>query len=355
MLSVAQPVDWSAVAAPVVLAVGALVVLLVDAFAGPPRSRAAALVPAALTVATVAVAAVAAVRLWGEQRATFCVVERLEQPVHCSFVVDRFTLVFWSIVLFGTRRRRPTRDRRDRRGSDAAGRVELPAAVLGDRRADDRGLPGPDHAGGRAGGGFAAGFRDDRPPTRRPPLGGGGAEVLPGLGDLDRSDADGRLAGVRRDGLGVPRRRSTPASPAAPAGAVALVGTLLTVVGLAFKVAAVPFHMWVPDTYVGAPVAVAAYLSVVSKSAGFVGLMLVLSLGLRVARPTSGRRVMAVLAALTMTVGNVLALRQQHAVRLLAWSSVAQAGYILVPFGAAAAAGTARSARRWRTSRSTPS
>ena len=62
---------------------------------------------------------------------------------------------------------------------------------------------------------------------------------------------------------------------------VAVAGALLTVVGLAFKVAAVPFHMWVPDTYVGAPVAVAAYLSVVSKAAGFVGLMLVLGLGLR--------------------------------------------------------------------------
>ena len=70
---------------------------------------------------------------------------------------------------------------------------------------------------------------------------------------------------------------------------VAVAGTLLTVVGLAFKVAAVPFHMWVPDTYVGAPVAVAAYLSVVSKAAGFVGLMLVLADGLAASR-TSGRR-----------------------------------------------------------------
>ena len=63
---------------------------------------------------------------------------------------------------------------------------------------------------------------------------------------------------------------------------------------------------------------------------------------------------LAVLAALTMTVGNVLALRQQHAIRLLAWSSVAQAGYILVPFGAAAAV-AGRWAPRWATSRSTRS
>ena len=117
---------------------------------------------------------------------------------------------------------------------------------------------------------------------------------------------------------------------------VLVAAALLTVVGLAFKVAAVPFHMWVPDTYVGAPVAVAAYLSVVSKAAGIVGLLLVLSRGLS-GLADVWAPVLAVLAALTMTVGNVLALRQSHAVRLLAWSSVAQAGYILVPFGAAAA------------------
>ncbi len=121
---------------------------------------------------------------------------------------------------------------------------------------------------------------------------------------------------------------------------VAVAGTLLTVVGLAFKVAAVPFHMWVPDTYVGAPVAVAAYLSVVSKAAGFVGLMLVLADGLAVFADVWAP-VVGVLAALTMTVGNVLALRQQQAIRLLAWSSVAQSGYILVPFGAATASGRA--------------
>jgi NADH-quinone oxidoreductase subunit N len=121
---------------------------------------------------------------------------------------------------------------------------------------------------------------------------------------------------------------------------VLVVGGLLTVVGLAFKVAAVPFHMWVPDTYTGAPVAVAAYLSVVSKTAGFAGLVLVLSTGLG-GLADVWAPVVGVLAALTMTVGNVLALRQQHAVRLLAWSSVAQAGYVLVPFAAVAADPTA--------------
>jgi NADH-quinone oxidoreductase subunit N len=84
-------------------------------------------------------------------------------------------------------------------------------------------------------------------------------------------------------------------------------------------------------------VAIAAYLSVVSKAAGFVGLILVLALGLP-GLAELWSPVLAVLAALTMTVGNVIALWQQHAVRLLAWSSVAQAGYMLVPFGVVAAA-----------------
>jgi NADH-quinone oxidoreductase subunit N len=95
--------------------------------------------------------------------------------------------------------------------------------------------------------------------------------------------------------------------------------------------------MWVPDTYVGAPVAVAAYLSVVSKAAGFVGLVLLLGYGLPDLAAVWSP-VIAVMAALSMTAGNLLALWQRHAVRLLAWSSVAQAGYMLVPFGVVAAA-----------------
>ena len=101
---------------------------------------------------------------------------------------------------------------------------------------------------------------------------------------------------------------------------------------------------------------VAAYLSVVSKAAGFVGLVLVLTVGLRAVR----RRVGAVSRCwppLTMTVGNLVALRQRHAVRLLAWSSVAQAGYMLVPLGAAGHAATdrRRCCRRRRLCSPTPS
>ncbi len=110
---------------------------------------------------------------------------------------------------------------------------------------------------------------------------------------------------------------------------------MLTLAGFGFKVAAVPFHAWVPDTYQGAPVPVAAFLSVVSKTAGFAGLSLLLFVAFRPYADVWGP-VLAVLAILTMTVGNLAALRQRNAVRLLAWSSVAQAGYILVPLGVAA-------------------
>jgi NADH-quinone oxidoreductase subunit N len=113
-----------------------------------------------------------------------------------------------------------------------------------------------------------------------------------------------------------------------------LLGVAISIAGFAFKVAAVPFHFWAPDTYVGAPVPVAAYLSVVSKAAGFVGLSVLLTIGFAPYADVWAP-VVAVLAAVTMTVGNLVALRQRRAVRLLAWSSIAQSGYMLVPLGAA--------------------
>ncbi|WP_305786087.1 NADH-quinone oxidoreductase subunit N [Symbioplanes lichenis] len=110
--------------------------------------------------------------------------------------------------------------------------------------------------------------------------------------------------------------------------ALGTAGAALLVVGFAFKVAAVPLHAWAPATYDGAPVPVAAYLSTASKLGG------VLALAAVVQRLDTGP-VVAVLAVLTMTVGNLVALRQERMVRLLAWSSVAQAGYILAPLAAA--------------------
>jgi NADH-quinone oxidoreductase subunit N len=116
---------------------------------------------------------------------------------------------------------------------------------------------------------------------------------------------------------------------------LAALGIFLVVVGFAFKVSAVPFHQWAPDTYEGAPTPVTAFLSVASKAAGFVALMELIFVAFFPRRDVFGP-IFWVLAVLTMTVGNVLALRQTNIVRMLAYSSVAQAGFILVPFAVAA-------------------
>ncbi|MFD6637245.1 NADH-quinone oxidoreductase subunit N [Micromonospora chalcea] len=121
------------------------------------------------------------------------------------------------------------------------------------------------------------------------------------------------------------------------------VAVALVVAGLAFKVAAVPFHAWAPATYDGAPLPVAAYLSTASKLGGVVALLAVVQ---RALPGDMTGPVLATLAVLTMTVGNLVALSQRRTVRLLAWSSVAQAGYILAPLGALAlAAGRTGDAR----------
>jgi NADH-quinone oxidoreductase subunit N len=122
----------------------------------------------------------------------------------------------------------------------------------------------------------------------------------------------------------------------------AVMAVFLVVTGFAFKVSAAPFHFWAPDTYEGSPVPVAAYLSVASKAAGFAGLLQVTF----VAFPTYSRYwapAFALLAALTMLIGNVIALAQTNMVRLLAYSSVAQAGYMLVPFAVGSSSADARS------------
>ncbi len=103
------------------------------------------------------------------------------------------------------------------------------------------------------------------------------------------------------------------------------------VVGFAFKVSAVPFHFWAPDTYEGAPSPVAAFLSTASKIGGFVGLLVLMFIAFPEVADV-WRPVMGVLAAVTMTVGNLIALRQRHIIRLLAYSGIAQSGYILVAF-----------------------
>jgi len=127
------------------------------------------------------------------------------------------------------------------------------------------------------------------------------------------------------------------AATAAVEGEPAFVlGVLFVLVGFGFKVAAVPFHFWAPDTYQGAPLPVAAYLSVGSKGAGFVGLLTICYSAFAGARDVWGPALW-VLAVLTMTLGNLTALRQSNVVRLLGYSSVAHAGFILAPFAMAAA------------------
>ena len=106
---------------------------------------------------------------------------------------------------------------------------------------------------------------------------------------------------------------------------------LFIVAGFAFKVSAVPFQFWAPDTYEGAPVPVAAFLATASKAAGFAGLLQLMF----VAFPNQYEfwtPIFAALSIATMTIGNLVALQQRQIVRLLAYSSIAQAGYMLLPF-----------------------
>ncbi|MGH9265513.1 MAG: NADH-quinone oxidoreductase subunit N [Acidimicrobiales bacterium] len=112
------------------------------------------------------------------------------------------------------------------------------------------------------------------------------------------------------------------------------VAILFIIVGFAFKVSAVPFHAWAPDTYEGAPTPVTAFLSVASKTGGFVALLQLVFIGF-FGRDDVWGPLFGLLAALTMTVGNLVALRQTNIVRMLAYSSIAQAGYILVPLAIA--------------------
>jgi NADH-quinone oxidoreductase subunit N len=117
---------------------------------------------------------------------------------------------------------------------------------------------------------------------------------------------------------------------------IVTLGIVFCVVGFAFKVSAVPFHTWAPDTYEGAPTPVTAFLSVSSKAAGFVAIMELVFVGF-LGQKDVWQPMFWVLAVLTMTVGNLIALRQTNIVRLFAYSSVAQAGYMLAPLAVAGA------------------
>ncbi|HTT74824.1 MAG TPA: NADH-quinone oxidoreductase subunit N [Candidatus Binataceae bacterium] len=116
-----------------------------------------------------------------------------------------------------------------------------------------------------------------------------------------------------------------------------LFGVGMLLIGFGFKVAAVPFHMWTPDAYEGAPTPVTAFMAVGVKIAAFAGFLRIFLIHLA---PVSGHwaMVLAVVAALTMTVGNLCALVQTNVKRMLAYSAIAHAGYILVGMAAAPSA-----------------
>jgi NADH-quinone oxidoreductase subunit N len=118
-----------------------------------------------------------------------------------------------------------------------------------------------------------------------------------------------------------------------------LLGIVMVAAGFGFKIAAAPFHMWVPDVYEGAPTPITAYLSVASKSAGFAVILRVFytAFGLPGSLSQQWGALFAALAAVSMTLGNLSAIPQTNIKRMLGYSSIAQAGYILVGLAAAGA------------------
>ncbi|WP_369202742.1 NADH-quinone oxidoreductase subunit N [Streptomyces sp. PU-14G] len=330
-----QNVDWAAIAPPAIVAVAALVVLVADLFL--TERRKGLLGP--LAAAALALAALSLIPLVGEDRHTFCLTAG---PRACSYVADPFALSLQLLVLGGAfvtalLSITPVRQERLPAGefwflllSSASGAALLPASrdlatlVVALEVAS---LPAFALVGLRRGARLSSEaalkfFLTSVAAT---------AVMLLGVSFVYAATGSMHLDTVAQ---ALPRVDSR-------LGTLAATGVALTLVGFAFKTAAAPFHFWVPDTYVGAPVPVAAYLSVVGKAAGFSGLILVAVRAFPSYADAWGP-VLAVLAALTMSVGNLGALRQRTdrahgAVRLLAWSSVGQAGYLLVPIAAAGA------------------
>ncbi|MCX4527495.1 MULTISPECIES: NADH-quinone oxidoreductase subunit N [unclassified Streptomyces] len=332
--SLVQSVDWLAIAPVVIAAAVGLAVLVADLFVGEERKP----LLGWISVAGLAAATLSLLPLRPGDRATFCLTT---DPAACSYTADHFTLVIQFLVLAGALVTAllsvtAVRDTRMPAGeywflllSSAAGAALLPAsrdlatlivalevaslpafALVGMRRGD------------RLSSEAALKFFLSSVTATAVSL-MGVSFVYAVTGSLHLTQVADRLEDV-------PGQLDT----------LAMAGVALTLVGFAFKTAAVPFHFWVPDTYVGAPLPIAGYLSVIGKAVGFTGLILVTVIAFPAYSDIWGPA-LAVLAALTMTLGNAAALRQSAdrvngAVRLLAWSSVGQAGYLLVPIAAAA-------------------
>lgn len=338
-VSLVQSVDWLAIAPPTVAAVVALAVLVADLFVGDARKALLGWV----SVAGLAVSTLMLLPILDGDRSTFCLTGDADV---CSYTADRFTLVIQFLVLGGALLAAllsVTALKDARRGlpqgefwflllSSAAGAALLPASrdlatlivALEVAALPAFALVGIRHGDRKSSEAALKFFLSSVTATAVSLL--GISFVYAATGTLYLTQIAERVQGV--DGQ---------------LHTLAQTGVALTLIGFAFKTAAVPFHFWVPDTYVGAPLPVAAYLSVVGKAVGFSGLILVTVIAFPSYADVWGPA-LAVLAALTMSVGNVGALRQRNtraysAVRLLAWSSVGQAGYLLVPIAAAAYSG----------------
>jgi len=334
--SVVQSVDWLTIAPPTVAAVVGLAVLVADLFL--PQARKPLL--GWFAVAGLAASAALLLPLLDGDRATFCLVG---DPGVCSYTADRFTLVVQFLVLGGALLTAllSVTALKDARGtlpegeywflllSSAAGAALLPASrdlatlivALEVASLPAFALVGIRHGDKRSSEAALKFFLSSVTATAVSLL--GISFVYATTGTLYLTQVAERLQDVD-----------------AQFHTLAQTGVVLTLVGFAFKTAAVPFHFWVPDTYTGAPLPIAAYLSVVGKAVGFSGLILVTVVAFPSYDGIWGPA-LAGLAALTMTVGNAGALRQHatraySAIRLLAWSSVGQAGYLLVPIAAAA-------------------
>ncbi|MFG1998873.1 NADH-quinone oxidoreductase subunit N [Spirillospora sp. NPDC048911] len=328
MGQVIQSIDYAAIAPALIVAVAAIVLLLADAF-DLPRRLIGLLSGGALAAALLSVVALA----FGDRRATFCLPGDLRGngPRSCSYVADDFTLLFQGVVLAAavivvllslreiTESEMPAGEYHFLLLSAIVGALSLVAArdlVLLVVALETLSLPV-----------FAL--------VALKRYSGTGSEAALKLFLVSVVSAALMLFGISLvyGATGAMHLdRIAPALERLPSeyDPVVGVGIVLVLVGFGFKVAAVPFHFWAPDVYQGAPLPVAAFLSVVSKAAGFAGLAIVLALGFPAYAHVWGP-VVALLAALTMTLGNLMALRQRTAIRLLAWSSVAQSGYMLAP------------------------
>ena len=117
---------------------------------------------------------------------------------------------------------------------------------------------------------------------------------------------------------------------------ILVLAVALVVAGIGFKLSLVPFHAWTPEAYDGAPLPIAAFLAGVSKIAALAALLIVIRAIAPVGAPAL--TTIAIVAAASMTLGNIMALRQDSVVRLLAWSTVAQAGWVVMPLAAVSSA-----------------